>query len=58
MTSDKVEALATGLIPGSRASFFDFDAADDLGPAHAVREPFFRQGERERGRERESKRYK
>ena len=36
MTSDEVETLATGLIPGSRASFFDFDAADELGPAHSM----------------------
>ena len=42
VTSDEIETLATGLIPCSRASFFDFDAADDLGPAHAVRRTFFR----------------
>lgn len=37
MTSDEVETLATGLIPGSRASFFDFDAAGKLGPAHLMK---------------------
>ena len=35
VTPDEVETLATGLIPGSWASFFDFDAANDLGPAHS-----------------------
>lgn len=37
VTPDEVETLATGLIPGSWASFFDFDAANDLGPAHSLK---------------------
>ena len=36
MTSNEVETLASGLIPGSRASFFNLDAPDDLGPAHCL----------------------
>ena len=36
MTSNKVETLASGFIPGSRASFLNLDAADDLGPAHCL----------------------
>lgn len=41
VASDEFETLTTGLVPSSRASFFDFDAADDLGPAHSVRGTFF-----------------
>lgn len=40
MTSDEVETLVPRLIRGSRASFFDFDAADELGPAHSRRGTF------------------
>ena len=36
MTSNEVETLASGLIPGSRASFLNLDAADDFGPAHCL----------------------
>ena len=36
MTSNEVETLASGLIPGSRASFLNLDAPDDLGPAHCL----------------------
>lgn len=46
VTSDKVETLTTRLVPGSRAPFFDFDAANELGPAHCMRLSF---GEGENG---------
>ena len=36
VASNEVETLASGLIPGSRASFLNLDAADDLGPAHCL----------------------
>lgn len=36
VTSDKVETLMTRFIPGSRAPFFDFDTANELGPAHCM----------------------
>lgn len=38
VTSDKIETLTAGLVSGSRASFLDFDAADELGPAHPMRQ--------------------
>ena len=38
MTSDEIETLAAGLIPGSWASFLHFNATDELGPAHSMRE--------------------
>ena len=41
MTSDEVETLVPRLIRGSRASFFDFDAADELGQAHSIRGTFY-----------------
>lgn len=50
MTSDKVETLMTRLIPGSRAPFFDFDAANELGPAHCMK---LSSGEGENGLRRE-----
>ena len=34
VTSDEVETLATGLIPGPWPSFFNFDRATDVRPAH------------------------
>lgn len=36
VTSDEVETLMTRFVPGSRAPFFDFDAANELGPAHCM----------------------
>lgn len=36
VTSDEIETLVTGLIPGTWASFFDFDTTSELGPAHFV----------------------
>ncbi len=44
VTPDEVETLATEFIPGSRASFFDLDATNDLGPAH-FQERLLRRGE-------------
>ena len=43
VTPDEVETLATWLIPGSRASFFNFDAANNFGPAHFTRKALARE---------------
>ena len=41
MTSNEAETLASGLIPGSRASFLNLDAPDHHGPAHCMLMRFF-----------------
>ena len=41
VTSDEVETLATGLVPGPRASLFDLDGTVNVRPAHSMREFFF-----------------
>ena len=39
MTPDEVKTLSFWLIPGTRASFFDFNAANNLGPTHREESP-------------------